>query len=97
MKERDLQTKAINFLTKQGWYCFKVADRFRYGTLDLFACRGGVSMWIELKTQDGRISAIQKRELAALNEHGCHAFIARSLDDIERINKDFSKEVRDVS
>lgn len=97
MKERDLQTKAINYLTSRGWYCFKVADRFRYGTLDLFACRNGVSMWIELKSKEGRISPMQRREIAALNEHGCHAFMVRTMAEIEQIDRDFQDEVKNVS
>ncbi len=86
MTERDLQTKTVAFLRKQGWHCFKVTDRFRYGTLDLYACRNGISVWIELKTETGVLSGPQRREIRDLSAQKIPALVARSMVDIEMIN-----------
>lgn len=95
MTERDLQAKTVFILRKNGWHCFKVSDRFRYGTLDLFACRNGVAVWIELKTKEGKLSGPQEREIRDLLTHGIPAFVARSIADIEQIDKVYGRNYKE--
>ena len=89
MTEKQLQDKVVSYLRKQGWHCFKVSDRFRYGTLDLFACRNGVSVWIELKTETGKLSDPQRREIRDLEAQRIPAVVVRSIPEIEALDRQY--------
>ena len=51
----------------------------------LGVCPGGRLLAIEVKTQKGRISPAQKIFLETINTFGGFAFVARSVDDVERL------------
>jgi hypothetical protein len=67
--ERDLQTKCENLCDQMGlpWFHDRSKKCNKEGLPDLLvACPGGVTLWCELKSKDGRMSEAQKQWLLQL-------------------------------
>jgi len=77
MTEKQLQTKLIKILEKNGWYVIKFNDRYRAGIPDMIAIKCGRTVWIELKSDTGKLSGPQERTLADLAGHGAEVFIIK--------------------
>ena len=52
------------------------------GTPDLHITYRGYSFWIELKTDAGRVSAIQRQRLKEWGDAGACARVCRSVDEV---------------
>ena len=49
------------------------------GAPDLFIMLWGHHMWLEVKTEKGRLSEGQKREIGRMRDAGCDAFVVYGL------------------
>lgn len=85
MTESTLVKQIMSYLRSQGFYVFKISDRFRSGIPDLYAARDGKSYWFEVKTPAGKVSKLQQYEIEQLNMHGIQAGVVRSVEDVEGI------------
>ena len=54
----------------------------RKGFPDLTAMKNGQTVYIEVKTETGRLSAYQKEFQRICHEHGCTYIVARSVKDV---------------
>jgi Holliday junction resolvase-like predicted endonuclease len=61
MSEAEIQSKIIKQLTKDGWLVVKLIKTNMNGIMDLMAIKTGeATFFIEVKTQKGVLSEIQK-------------------------------------
>ena len=70
LTEQKIQTKIINQLTKEGWLCVKLIKTSKNGIPDLMCLRDGVTMFIEVKKPNGKLSELQKIRIKQLKDLG---------------------------
>lgn len=85
MLERTLQRKITLLCKKHAILTRKLDATNHRGWPDLIAIKGGVVVFLEIKTPTGRVSELQQvthRELAA---HGAVVEVVRSLEEAQKI------------
>jgi Holliday junction resolvase-like predicted endonuclease len=71
MTEQQIQSKKIKELEAQGYYVIKLVKTNKNGIPDLIAIpRNSNVEFIEVKTEKGRVSELQKYRHKELSEHG---------------------------
>lgn len=82
--ESQLQKKILDFLDDGGYLAINVISCSLAGTSDIIACSPqGRFVAIEVKTDKGVVSTLQKCFLNYVIEMGGIGFVARSLEDVE--------------
>jgi hypothetical protein len=72
------------------YYFSPAANGFgRAGIPDIICCMNGLFVALELKAGKGKTTALQDREIAAINTHGGRAYVINesNIDDIHEIIK----------
>ena len=90
MSESEIQKSIIDYCTLKGALVFRMnAGSRNYnnkqapkGTPDLFIVLNQKALWIEVKTEKGKVSEVQEEMHERLNNMGQRVIIARSLDDV---------------
>ena len=84
VRESDWQRVVVQALRANGWRVFvdRMAFRSDAGWPDVFAVHPGWSrlLWLECKTQRGRVSAAQEAWIGDLRRAGCAAYVVRPSD-----------------
>ena len=70
ISEQKIQTKIINQLTKEGWLCVKLIKTNKNGIPDLMCLKDGITMFIEVKKPNGKLSELQKIRIKQLQDLG---------------------------
>jgi Holliday junction resolvase len=70
ISESKRQSKIINQLTKEGWLCVKLIKTNKNGIPDLMCLKDSVTMFIEVKKPNGRLSELQKIRIKQLKDLG---------------------------
>jgi Holliday junction resolvase len=70
ISEQKIQTKIINRLTKEGWLCVKLIKTSKNGIPDLMCLKEGVTIFIEVKRPNGKLSELQKIRIKQLKDLG---------------------------
>lgn len=85
--EGDILRAVRDFLRLHGWKVVRIHQSLgsERGIPDLVAIRGGKTVWIEVKTPNGRLSEYQERWLQDLEDHGGWWIVARSVEDVEHL------------
>lgn len=85
--ETDIMRSIRDFLRLYGWKVVRMQQSLgsEKGIPDLYAIRGGQSVWIEVKTPKGRLSKYQESWLKDLEEHGGWWIVARGIKDVEHL------------
>lgn len=81
MKEADLQHDIIKYLEKIGWYTVKIIQSNKNGWPDLQAHSGGHTVFIEVKSEKGIVSELQKYRHKQLAKQGFTTIITHNLND----------------
>lgn len=90
MRERDIEAKLVRMVRERGGLCYKWVSPGNPGVPDrIVITPGGRTIFVELKTRAGRLSAIQKRQQAQLGERGADVRVLWGLDQV----KAFVREV----
>lgn len=91
IKESVIQTHIKRYLQYKGWFVFKNHQSLGSykGVSDLTAIKNGVVLWIEVKTEKGKLSEDQNRFRDDMIHAGGNYFVARSIDDVVDILKLF--------
>ena len=86
MREVDIQAQIRDYLRWKGWFVVKIHQSLGSyrGIADLVAVKDGHTVWIEVKTPNGRLSKYQKQFRDDIRAHGGIYLVARSVDDIEK-------------
>lgn len=80
MRESELQAKIIKKYTKEGYLVIKVIQCNLNGIPDLLLIKEGVHpFFIEVKTEKGRLSELQKYRIAQLEKYGCKTEIMNKI------------------
>lgn len=85
LKESEIQSQVKGFLQLQGWFVFKNHQSLGSykGIADLYAIKGGMGVWIEIKTQSGKQSQDQFEFEKNIKYQGGKYIVVRSLKDIQ--------------
>ena len=88
-KEAGIQRSIKEYLQWRGWFVVKVHQSLGSyrGIADMYALKNGRSVWIEVKTPAGRQSTDQQRFQRDIEAHGGEYMIARSVDDVMRLEE----------
>ena len=70
ISESKRQSKIINQLTKEGWLCVKLIKTNKNGIPDLMCLRDGITIFIEVKRPNGKLSELQKIRINQLRDLG---------------------------
>ena len=81
--ESKLQSKIIQLLEADGWIVIKTIQLSKNGFPDIFAFRSGKTIFIEVKSPNGKCSELQKYRIEQLTEQGFTAFFCESLDEFK--------------
>ena len=69
-------------LARRGWYCIKIpGGPYLAGFPDLLAFRDGVTLALEVKALNGKLSKLQEVTIEKLNEYGVLADCVSSLEE----------------
>jgi Holliday junction resolvase len=70
ISEQKIQSKIIAKLQKENWLCVKLIRTSLNGIPDLLCLRNGVTMFVEVKRENGKLSELQKVRVKQLQEQG---------------------------
>lgn len=80
MLESKIQAKLVKELRARGLFVRKIESPGYAGMPDLFIAYQGRSLWLELKTETGRLSELQKVTIDDMRQQGCSVEVAFGLD-----------------
>ena len=96
MKEQIIQKNILTWLTLKKWFAFKINNVGIYkqatgsyipsqtkGICDIIAIKDGEVIFVECKSEKGKLSQSQKEFCDTIISHGGHYIIARSIEDME--------------
>lgn len=86
--EAKTQTKIIEYLNvlPETWLV-KTITTNKPGTPDIIVCHKGMFIGIEVKSETGKLSRLQKYRLKEIRDAGGETIIARSLSDVKKVIK----------
>ena len=70
MTETQIQAKIIDRYEKDGYMVVKLIQTNKNGICDLLLLKDGIASFIEVKTETGRLSELQKYRIKQLEEKG---------------------------
>lgn len=70
MTEAQIQSKIIDRYEKRGYMVVKLIQTSKNGIPDLLLLKDGIASFIEVKTETGRLSELQKFRIKQLEEKG---------------------------
>lgn len=80
MKESELQAKIIKHYEAKGYLVIKIIQTNKNGIPDLLLIKDGVHpFFIEVKTEKGVLSELQKYRINQLEKYGCKTEILNTI------------------
>lgn len=70
MTESQIQSKIISRYEKDGYMVIKLIQTSKNGICDLLLLKDGIASFIEVKTETGRLSELQKFRIKQLTDKG---------------------------
>lgn len=70
MTETQIQAKIIDRYEKDGYMVVKLIQTNKNGIPDLLLLKAGIASFVEVKTETGRLSELQKYRIKQLEEKG---------------------------
>lgn len=85
MLEREIEKKLVNGVRKLGGRAYKFVSPGNDGVPDRIVVLSGISpVFIELKTETGRLSSLQNVQIKKLKDLGQDVRILYGLEDVKR-------------
>ena len=85
MLEKQIEEKSCRWAVNQGWLQYKFTSPSRRSVPDRMFIREGRVVFIEFKTEKGRLTSGQAREIARLENADCEVHVCRSLDEVKGV------------
>lgn len=82
--EQKIQNEIEVFLRKSGFFVTKLITTTTNGIPDLLAVRDGLALFVEVKTDRGILSELQKYRIEELNKYAV-AVVCRSVDEVSKV------------
>ena len=84
MLEKTIVNQIKNRVEKAGGMAIKLhGGPYQVAGLpDLVVIRNGETIWLEVKTPTGRVTAIQEAMHRKMREHGARVYVVRSADEV---------------
>lgn len=90
MKESAIEARLVRMVRDRGGLCYKFVSPGNPGVPDrIIITPDGRSVYVELKTEIGRLANIQKWQLEELRKRGADVRVLRGLEEV----KGFVEEV----
>jgi hypothetical protein len=83
MKESQIQHQIIKWLESQGWLVVKIIQTNKNGWPDLQLHAFGVTIFIEVKSENGKLSELQKYRHKQLIDKGFFVITSSSLNHLQ--------------
>jgi Holliday junction resolvase len=82
LSEAAIQRMVMKALEAAGWTCVKLIQTNLNGMPDLLCLRGGMTMFIEVKSQTGKASPMQLHRIHQLKMNGFGAYVVSSVKQL---------------
>lgn len=90
MTEAQIEAKMVRMIRERGGLCYKFVSPNNPGVPDrIVITPGGKTIYIELKTEIGRLASIQKWQIAEMRRRGADVRMLKGWDAV----KEFVEEV----
>lgn len=83
MRESQIQHQIIKWLESQGWLVVKIIQTNKNGWPDLQLHAFGVTIFIEVKSENGKLSELQKYRQKQLQDNGFFVITSSSLNHLQ--------------
>ena len=94
MLEKEIEKKLVEGVRKIGGVAFKFTSPGNDGVPDREVCLpGGRIIFVELKTESGRLSGRQKVQIERLSQLGCDVRVLHGLGEVEKFLEEVKKHV----
>lgn len=80
--EAAIQRQVMKALEGAGWTCVKLIQTNLNGMPDLMCLRGGMTMFIEVKSETGKASKLQLHRIHQLKMNGFGAYVVSSVKQL---------------
>ena len=85
MKESQIEAKLVRMVRNQGGLCYKFVSPGNPGVPDrLILLPGGRVVFVELKTETGRLANIQQWQIEEMQKRGADVRVLKGLDQVKR-------------
>ena len=81
--ETLIKNKVTRWLKTQNLYFVKLSDKWVSGIPDIMIIKEGNVIFVELKSERGKLSKIQEYTITQLVKHGAGVIVARSLEEVK--------------
>lgn len=89
MREREIEQKLVQWVRAKGGKCYKWNSPSNRGVADrILIFPGGHICFVELKTKDGRATALQERFSRTMEELGVYSPIIYGMEGLEALESD---------
>jgi Holliday junction resolvase-like predicted endonuclease len=82
-KESDIQHDVIHYFERNGWYMVKIIQSNKNGWPDLQAHKNGVTIFIEVKSETGKVSELQHYRHKQLRNMGFIVLVIHSINQLQ--------------
>lgn len=85
--EKALQTKILKHLEKEGWIVVKTIGLNKNGYPDIFSFKRRTAIFIEVKSDIGKASELQKYRIEQLKKEGFEAEVVNDFNQVLKLLK----------
>ena len=83
MKESTIEARLVREVKKRGGLCYKFTSPGNPGVPDrIVILPGGITVYVELKTEIGRLAKIQKWQIEELRKRGADVRVLKGMDQV---------------
>lgn len=83
MRESTIEARLVREVKKRGGLCYKFTSPGNPGVPDrIVILPGGTTIFVELKTEIGRLAKIQQWQIEELRERGAEVRVLKGMDQV---------------
>lgn len=86
MKESEVERRLVQMVRKRGGLCYKFVSPGNPGVPDrIVITPNGRTIYVELKTEIGRLANIQRWQIAEMQKRGAEVRVIKGLDAVKAL------------